>query len=168
MFRFWTLASVAALAAGCASVGAVPRPFPGVPPAGPSRSVAGPDRPALDRYALIQTALSLRGVPYRSGGADPGGFDCSGLIQYLFANHGRGVPRTVAGLYSASAPVPDRDVTTGDLVFFRIDGRDVSHVGLLIGGDEFLHAPRADGEVRVERLRSAYWTSRFADVRRIE
>lgn len=153
----------AALLQGCASRGAVPSPFPGAP--GPPATAAAERH--LDRYTLVQTALSLRGSPYRNGGSDPHGFDCSGFIQYVFGHQGIALPRTVAELFAGSARVRDDEVIAGDLVFFRIGGREVSHVGLLVGGDEFVHAPRENGEVRVERLTAGYWRERFAEVRRV-
>lgn len=134
-----------------------------------------PERPAppaataapLDGYSVAGTALDLRGVPYRSGGSDPSGFDCSGLIWYVFAQHGLALPRTVEDQYGVGEKVSPDSLEPGDLVFFRTDGRSVSHVGMSIGGDEFVHAPNTRGEVRVERLGSGYWKSRFAGARRV-
>jgi cell wall-associated NlpC family hydrolase len=121
----------------------------------------------FDGYAVAGTALGLRGSPYRSGGADPSGFDCSGFIWYVFAQHGLAMPRTVADQFQVGREVSSTGLEAGDLVFFRTDGGSISHVGLSIGGDEFVHAPSARGEVRVERMGSSYWRSRFAGARRV-
>jgi cell wall-associated NlpC family hydrolase len=161
LFRICT-AVVATLSLGaCASTGAVPAPFP-VPP---SPSLPGP--PSSSILSVVATALGLRGVPYRSGGSDPRGFDCSGFVWYVFAQHGLALPRTVSELYAVGDRVGSDDLEPGDLVFFRTEGGGVSHVGMAIGGEEFVHAPNSRGEVRVERMGSDYWLSRYAGARRI-
>jgi cell wall-associated NlpC family hydrolase len=119
-------------------------------------------------YAIAGTALSLRGSPYRNGGSDPNGFDCSGLVWYVFTQHGVQLPRTVGEQFRAGREVPAEALTPGDLVFFDITGGGVSHVGMMIGGDEFVHAPSSSGRVRVERLTSSYWAPRFVAARRMQ
>jgi cell wall-associated NlpC family hydrolase len=164
------LASV--LAVGCASTGAVPRPFPTA--GGPSATA--PPKPigtsgttvASDGYSIAGTALSLRGVPYRNGGNDPSGFDCSGFIWYVFAQHGVHVPRTVGDQFREGTPVNPDALKAGDLLFFATEAPGASHVGMSIGGNEFVHAPSSRGEVRVERLSSSYWSSRFVGAKRIK
>ena len=149
------------VAAGCASTVAVPRPFPA--PAG--SPAGGTGRVGGD--ALAGAALALQGTPYRAAGADPSGFDCSGLVQYVFAQHGLAVPRNVVGQFRTGHDVsPDR-VRPGDLVFFRIGARDVSHVGIAVGRGRFVHAPSERGRVRVESLDSPYWAERYAGARRV-
>jgi cell wall-associated NlpC family hydrolase len=113
------------------------------------------------------TALSLRGTPYRNGGADPSGFDCSGLVQYAFAQSGITVPRTVGEQFRTGHAVTADDLQPGDLVFFSTVANGASHVGIVIGGDEFVHAPTSNGQVRVERLSASYWASRFIGARRV-
>jgi len=157
------------LATGCASTGAVPRPFPTTAsrpptPAPPEAELAG--RP-LDLYALVGTALDLRGVRYRNGGADPGGFDCSGFTQYVFARHGVRLPRSVRDQFDEGASVRPEDVREGDLLFFATDGPGASHVAIAVGGDSFVHAPSSSGVVRVERMASRYWSDRFVGARRV-
>jgi cell wall-associated NlpC family hydrolase len=157
-----------ALATGaCASSGAVPRPFPtpgGNTPAQPRRA---PVAASTDAYAITGTALALRGAPYRNGGSDPAGFDCSGFVWYVFGQHGIELPRTVTAQYRAGIEVGNGPLRAGDLVFFNTSGAGPSHVGILIGGDEFVHAPSSAGAVRVERLGAAYWAARFAGARRV-
>lgn len=77
------------------------------------------------------------------------------------------MPRTVGELYRMGASVNGRGVEPGDLVFFNTNGSGASHVGIAIGGDEFIHAPSSNGDVRVERLNASYWASRFVGARRV-
>jgi cell wall-associated NlpC family hydrolase len=118
-------------------------------------------------YGVAGTALSLRGAPYRNGGSDPGGFDCSGFVKYVFGQNGVAVPRTVTDQYRAGRQVPGPQVEPGDLLFFSTVGPGASHVGIAIGGDEFVHAPSSTGEVRVERMSASYWATRFVGARRV-
>jgi cell wall-associated NlpC family hydrolase len=106
-------------------------------------------------------------MPYRNAGSGPSGFDCSGLVWYVFGQHGVDVPRTVAKQYQAGTEVEGRDLRAGDLVFFNTSGVSPSHVGIWVGGDEFIHAPTAAGQVRVERLGASYWKERFVGARRM-
>jgi peptidoglycan DL-endopeptidase CwlO len=156
-----------AACAACGSTGAVPRPFP--TPDAPHAPAGAPERPppGADGYSIAGTALRLRGAPYRDGGTDPSGFDCSGFIWYVFAQHGIRVPRTVEGQFGSGKPIGRESVEAGDLVFFAISGSAVSHVGMVIGADQFVHAPSSRGEVRVERLSSPYWSGRFVGARRV-
>jgi cell wall-associated NlpC family hydrolase len=165
------------MTSGCASTGGVPRPFP--VPGGKSSEAPSPpsDRgstppPAVghaDGYAIAGTALSLRGVRYHNGGADPGaGFDCSGFVQFVFAQHGLAMPRGVADQFSQGKPVPGDALEPGDLVFFSTTAPGATHVAIAIGGDQFVHAPSTSGTVRVESLASSYWAPRFIGARRVE
>ncbi len=153
-----------ALAAGCASGGAVPAPFPTPGPRPTSRE---PALTPMDRPAVVGTALSLRGAPYRNGGSDPSGFDCSGFVAYVFAQQGLYMPRTVTEQYAQGQPVGQDVVSPGDLVFFSTVAPGPSHVGIAISPDEFVHAPSVSGVVRVESLNASYWSSRFVGTRRI-
>ena len=123
--------------------------------------------------AISGTALTLRGIPYRNGGSDPSGFDCSGFVWYVFGQHGIQLPRTVTEQAQAGSPVEPSTLQAGDLVFFDTSGpsfarRHATHVGISIGGEEFVHAPSTTGQVRVERLGSSYWSSRFLEARRVQ
>ena len=161
-----------AAAAGCASRGAVPRPFPGAP-APPARSepapIVGPATlsPVPD---LLATALALRGTPYRNGGSEPTrGFDCSGLVQWVFAQHGAALPRETREQYEAGQTIRQDDVQPGDLVFFETVSKGPSHVGIALGGGDFVHAPSSRGVVRVESyVKSEYWSRRWLAARRIQ
>lgn len=105
-------------------------------------------------------ALEQVGAPYRYGGNSPGGFDCSGLVQYSYALAGKRIPRTTSGQWAELAPVSDHDMQAGDLLFFRIDGK-MSHVGLYLGDSRFVHAPSNGRHVSVESLRSEYYRNAF-------
>ena len=161
------------LAGACASTGATPKPFPTPNP--PATSVpASTPRPAAPAaggspivYSVTGTALSLRGAPYKNGGSDPSGFDCSGFVRYVFSQHGVNVPRTVTEQFRAGRQVNGTQVEPGDLVFFATVAPGASHVGIAIGGDEFIHAPSGAGEVRVERMSAPYWATRFVGARRV-
>lgn len=157
----------AARTPGTTAGGPVPRPFPGAPLPGETPG----ETPAADSAAqpdVVGTALSFRGVPYRNGGTDPAsGFDCSGFVQYVFAQHGTRLPREVREQYRAGEKVDRQEVRAGDLIFFETISPGASHVGLAIGGDEFVHAPSSTGVVRVERLSSSYWSTRFVGARRV-
>ncbi len=113
--------------------------------------------------------MGFRGVPYRLGGADPTGFDCSGLVQYVFAQYGIAVPRVVEEQWEIGDKVKPSKIEPGDLIFFDTErwGRGASHVGIAIGPDSFVHAPNSNGVVRVETLGSNYWGSRYIGARRI-
>jgi cell wall-associated NlpC family hydrolase len=169
--RLVLLVAVAASAA-CASAGGVPRPFPGAarPPTSPSPPTARTDpEPDAIPPAVVVTALTLRGTQYRNGGSEPSrGFDCSGLVQWVFAQHGTALPREVRGQYDAGRKIDEDEVQPGDLVFFQTISRGPSHVGIALGGGEFVHAPSSRGVVRVERYTSGYWSERWIGARRVD
>jgi cell wall-associated NlpC family hydrolase len=173
---------------GCATTGTVAggRPVPKPFPMPPSRGQAPAETPTaaptitegqspdeghpanvFDMYALVGTALQLRGVHYRDGGADPRGFDCSGFTQYVFRQHGLALPRAVRDQFAKGAPVNPDEIEAGDLLFFSISTPGPSHVAIAVGSDEFVHAPSAAGVVRVERLSARYWAQRFVGARRL-
>src|ERR1019366_2168035 len=157
------LASLAALTSACAATGYTPRPFPT-----PSADSARGSAPAtIDGYAISETALTLTGKPYRSGGADPAGFDCSGFTQYVFAQHGVALPRAVRDQFEAGQPVKQAELAPGDLMFFATTAHGPTHVAIAIGGDQFVHAPSSTGVVRIERLGAAYWAKRYLGARRL-
>ena len=169
--------AVSALAGACASSGnAVPRPFPLPGTAGTgtgsteSRARIQPAPPrasTVDGYALVGTGLSLRGAPYRNGGADPQGFDCSGFTQYVFAQYGVSLPREVREQFEQGKSVKGgEELAAGDLLFFTTVAPGATHVGIAIGGDQFVHAPSSTGVVRVERLSASYWSARYLGARR--
>jgi NlpC/P60 family len=168
---------VAALSTACAATTARPQPFPtagrppeaaGAPPEGAGLPPKGGTyEEGRSGYEVSGTALSFRGTPYRNGGADPNGFDCSGFVWYVFAQHGLALPRVVEDQFQVGTTIDPNDLQPGDLVFFSTVTRGASHVGIAIGGDSFVHAPSSTGVVRVERLSASYWAARFIGARRV-
>lgn len=159
--------------AGCASRGAAPRPFPGAPIPPTTRSqpepVVLPAEPAAITSDVVATALALKGTQYRNGGSEPsGGFDCSGLVQWVFAQHGTALPRETHEQYEIGKKIDQDEVRPGDLVFFKTVSKGPSHVGIALGGGEFVHAPSSRGVVRVESYtKTEYWADRWLGARRI-
>jgi cell wall-associated NlpC family hydrolase len=127
-----------------------------VPSGSPESARAGPQQPAAIGERAAAVALQQVGAPYRYGGSSPAGFDCSGLVHYSYARAGMPVARTTAALWSTLAPVDSGRMRTGDLLFFRIEGK-VSHVGLYLGGGRFVHAPSSGRRVAVENLDDAFY-----------
>jgi cell wall-associated NlpC family hydrolase len=153
-------------AAGCASTSAAarPSPFPGRAPAWAA--------PAVDRVmagSVLTRALALRGTPYRFGGDRPdSGLDCSGLVRHVYYEEAQILlPRTVVEQFRVGAGVDTREIQAGDLVFFDTVEPGPSHVGIALDADTFVHAPGTGGVVRVDRLVSPYWSSRFRGARRV-
>jgi len=107
-------------------------------------------------------------VPYRNGGDSPGGFDCSGFTQYVFAQHGVALPRETSAQFEVGDAVTDEAIEAGDLLFFSTIDSGPSHVAIAISLDEFVHAPSSTGAVRVERRSLSYWSERFLGARRVQ
>ena len=105
-------------------------------------------------------ASNMLGKPYRFGGASPSGFDCSGLVYYSYHKAGYRVPRTSQLQYQQSLPVKRAHMREGDLLFFRIEGK-VSHVGVYLGDNQFIHAPSSGKRVSIASLEAPYWKQRF-------
>jgi cell wall-associated NlpC family hydrolase len=117
--------------------------------------------------AVVRTAESMLGAPYRLGGAMPDGFDCSGLVAYVFARQGVGVPRDVKHQAEVGSQVARADLRAGDLVFFTTTGPGPTHVAIAVDRSRFIHAPKNGAEVRVESLQTTYWSRRFLYGRRL-
>ncbi len=128
-------------------------------------------RPQGKLEQVVKSAMGLLGTPYRWGGSGPDGFDCSGLVSYVFRNAlGIELPRVSREMAAKSDAelIRDREqLNPGDLVFFGMRGR-VNHVGIYVGSGQFLHAPSRGKDVRVDSLLSGYWGTRFMQARRVE
>jgi murein DD-endopeptidase len=132
----------------------------GTPSRGPERhaDVVSPTA-QTPRVAAATLAAALVGSPYRFGGAAPDGFDCSGLVWYVYHAVGVGIPRTAAAQRSALRPVDVDHLEPGDLLFFQTPA---DHVGVYIGGGEFVHAPATGRTVERARLNSPFFLLGFA------
>jgi len=129
----------------------------------PGRATAQVD-PGAD---VVLQALALLDTPYRYGGRSPDGFDCSGLVSYVYGQAtGLVLPRRSEDMSRVGAELERNALAPGDLVFFNTLGRRYSHVGIYIGEGSFIHAPARRGRVRVERL-DAYWLARYNGARRL-
>lgn len=149
--------------AGCASS----------PDMGSSTWPAPRDDTPLDAEASAVAALfwqvfdRYEGTPYRYGGTDAGGFDCSGFIMTAYREAlGRRLPRTTEALLSQGSEVPREAVRPGDLVFFRIGGKE-GHAGIYMGNQRFIHSASSTG-VTLSSLRNDYWRSRYSRARRFD
>jgi cell wall-associated NlpC family hydrolase len=127
------------------------------------------DRAHSARSDVVVQALSLLGTPYRFGGSSPqAGFDCSGLVQHVFASVlNRDLPRRSEEISGVGHPVSRAELQPGDLVFFNTLRRAYSHVAIYIGEGRFVHAPARNGRVRIEGLDDRYWATRFNGARRV-
>ncbi len=113
----------------------------------------GPAHPSTSGGA-VGIAMQYLGVPYVWGGADPSGFDCSGLVMYVYAQMGISLPHGATAQYSAGTPIDYSDLQPGDLVFFGSGGGYMSHVGIYIGGGSMIHAPFEGTVVQVGSVSS--------------
>ena len=133
------------------------------------------DEPSLlERYSssaqdLILKGFELIGINYRFGGTDPDtGLDCSGFVQIVFKEAmGILLPRSAREQSEVGAVVDRQELKAGDLVFFNTMRQAFSHVGIYLGDNRFLHAPRTGAEVRVESMENSYWVQRYNGARRI-
>ena len=142
-------------------------PSPSATGAWPTQRSAAPTLSDEQAHGIAIHALGLVGTPYRYGGNTPdSGFDCSGLIGYVYRNQvGSAPPRTVAQLSSWGQVIDRSERRTGDLVVFG-RGRNPSHAGIYVGEGRFVHAPSTGGEVRMDHLESKYWAKQNASFRR--
>ena len=116
---------------------------------------------------LWQVFARYEGTPYRYGGTDAGGFDCSGFILTAYREAlGQRLPRTTDAMLARGSEVRPEAVRPGDLVFFRIGGKD-SHAGIYMGGQQFIHSASSTG-VTLSSLRSGYWRERYSRARRFD
>lgn len=163
--RLPLLCLILALLAGCAGVDSARRPDPAERlPEGPgSPSVVAADNRG---ESIAAAAERLVGSPYRFGGSGPREFDCSGLVFYVHRGFGRDVPRTADAQFSQARPVDRVALQPGDLVFFR-DGSRVTHVGVYVGGERFVHAPKSGRPVEYARLADEYYATNYAGAGRL-
>ena len=133
------------------------------------------DEPSLlERYTtgakdLVLRGLELVGIRYRRGGTDPeNGLDCSGFVQLVYSESiGKLLPRTAREQSEVGNTVDRSELKPGDLVFFNTMRRAFSHVGIYLGDNRFVHAPRVGSEIRVEDMNQSYWVKRYNGARRV-
>jgi cell wall-associated NlpC family hydrolase len=119
--------------------------------------------PPPTHSGVVGVAMSMLGTPYVWGGSSPGGFDCSGLVMWAYAQVGVSLPHSSYAQFTYGVPVSRDQLQPGDLVFF--DG--LGHVGIYIGGDQFVHAPHTGDVVKISSLSEDWYSSNFVGARRI-
>jgi len=112
-------------------------------------------------------ALTLVGKPYRYGGNDPQGFDCSGLVQYSYSLAGVDLPHGTHHLRRLSRPISQNQMQRGDILFFNQEGKKSSHVALYLGDDRFVHSPSSGKSVYIASFADPYWRRHFTEARRL-
>lgn len=118
---------------------------------------------------LLSSAMGFLGVAYRFGGTTPSGFDCSGFMQYIFRKTlAVNLPRTSAEQATVGVHVERSHLQPGDMVFFRTSGKRISHVGMYVGNNRFIHAPRTGKNIEITSLSNKYWNSRYVTARRVK
>jgi murein DD-endopeptidase len=134
---------------------------------GTGKKLEAPPRD-IDPANLIQTARSQLGVTYLPGGSMPtAGFDCSGFTQWVFWQHGLALPRQSYDQYQVGESINRRKLYTGDLVFFEIEKKGASHVGIYVDRGRFIHSSSTGGRVREDSLGDPYWQDHFLGARRV-
>lgn len=134
----------------------------------PSGAVQAQNR-ALASGNVVQAAYAFRGTRYVMGGTSRSGFDCSGFVRFILsATDGVDLPRTATEQYYHGTPVSEAQARPGDLVFFKNTYKHgISHVGIYVGGGQFVHAANAHKGVRADSLNSSYYQAHFAGIRRV-
>jgi cell wall-associated NlpC family hydrolase len=135
----------------------------------PPMQVSFVDRATATAQDAIDQAMDLLGIRYRRGGSSPeAGFDCSGFVSHVFREGlGLMLPRSSKEMSKSGEVVGRDELRPGDLVFFNTMRKTFSHVGIYLGDNQFVHAPRTGGRVRIEDLRDGYWMKRFNGARRV-
>lgn len=134
--------------------------------AGPTTERPISERPAESSRGQTVAALAKRhvGAPYRWGGSSPSGFDCSGLVRYVYAQVGVSLPHNAAQQFRLGTPVTRDSLEPGDLVFFD----RLRHNGIYVGDGRFIHARQTGRGVNIARLDDGWYASHWAGARRLE
>ena len=121
------------------------------------------------KQSVVAAAKRMLGVKYRYGGTSPNrGFDCSGLVQYSHKAAGIKLPRTTGQQYKHAKWIARKYLTAGDLVFFKTSiSKSVSHVGIYLGNNKFIHAPSSGKRVKISSMKKKYWRKRFTGAGRV-
>ncbi|AQQ60493.1 hydrolase [Helicobacter bilis] len=113
------------------------------------------------RKNIAKDAHQYIGVPYKWGGTTSSGFDCSGLVRAVYRLNGLTLPRTSIEQYGSGKFVAKNNLKVGDLVFFTNNGKQVNHVGIYIGNNQFIHAPGKGKKVTIANLNTNYWVKAY-------
>ena len=116
---------------------------------------------------LVSIAESVLGSPYRYGGSSPKGFDCSGLVYYTHNKLGIAVPRTTRQQAQHASSLTLADIEPGDILFFKIYGNKISHVGIYTGNNQFIHAPKTGKYVSHASINEPFWRERLIKAGRL-
>ncbi len=136
---------------------------PAAPLAAEDAASIAPAAPDARYGGVVGIAMQYLGVPYRWGGADPSGFDCSGFSMYVYAKLGISLPHHAASQYGMGTTVSKDQLEAGDLVFFN----GLGHMGIYIGGGQFIHAPRTGDVVKISSLSDSWYASTWVGARRL-
>ncbi|MFC0477892.1 C40 family peptidase [Robertmurraya beringensis] len=123
------------------------------------------DIQAAEKDSLVDYAQQFIGVPYKYGGTTPSGFDCSGFLSYVFSEYGIELPRRSVDQFNSGKQVKASELTAGDLVFFNTSGSGVSHVGIYLDNNKFIHADSSNG-IMINSLGESYYKSRYVGAKR--
>jgi cell wall-associated NlpC family hydrolase len=157
--------SVSAALAGCAILAKEPVPIDETPSSAERPPISG--RSSVDssmRETVVALARRQVGAPYRWGGSSPSGFDCSGLVRYVYAQVGVSLPHSAAQQYRLGTPIPRDSLEPGDLVFFD----RLRHNGIYVGDGRFIHARQPGRGVNIARLDDGWYASHWVGGRRLE
>lgn len=156
----WVVVISALALAGCAERTTIATPPMPQPTQQPVTKGTGP--------GVVQTARSLVGAPYRPGGCDPQGFDCSGFVWFIYRQNGIVLPRTTSEQAQVGSPVIGAELKPADILVFRTgSGAQGLHTGVYTGNNTFVHSPRNGSTVREESLAIPYWRRSFMAARRV-
>ena len=132
--------------------------------------VMGDDKAEASTLTVEQlqtTAKKFLGVRYSYGGTSTAGFDCSGYVRHVYSQIGVSLPRTSKSMYGTGTAVNKTNLKAGDLVFFNTSGRGISHVGIYIGDNKFIHSMTSKGVTITDINDKWYWGSRYVGAKRV-
>lgn len=133
----------------------------------PSDSTVSDGETSEKGQQIVDTAMKYMGVPYVWAGTSPSGFDCSGFVYYVYKENGYSINRTAASIYLNGTAVEKENLQVGDAVCFSSSSESIGHVGIYIGGGQFIHASSGVGQVIISELSSTYYTTHYVGARRL-
>ncbi|MEO7432972.1 MAG: C40 family peptidase [Dokdonella sp.] len=168
--RHWQMDSSSTLGVGATPLSGTMLALSNLPALAETSTVPTRSAPKTSgvRKLLADFAVTLRDIRYRRGGREPStGFDCSGFVRYVFRHTlQQDLPSDSASQYLSGEKVARADMKTGDLVFFRIRGKRISHVGIYLDNGRFIHSPSTGKSVSISNLSEAYWAKHFVGAKR--